>query len=79
MLCFFQGESLGVSAPCPLAEEPLQCPQGRRMSLLLDHHSPSAQWMSWAFPCLTVVVIFIVLSLVIGFCLRNLILKTVCV
>lgn len=79
MLCFFQGESLSVSAPCPLAEEPLRSPQGWRASLLLDHHSPSAQWMSWAFLCPTVMVIFIVLSLVIGFCLRNLILKTVCV
>lgn len=75
MLCSVQGEALGVSAPCPLAEELLQCPQGQRVSLFLDHHSPSAQWMSWAFPCLTVVVIVIILSLVIGFCLCNLILN----
>lgn len=71
----FSGRIPGCISPCPLAEELLQCPQGWRVSLLLDHHSPSAQWMSWAFPCLTVVVVVLILSLVIGFCLRNLILK----
>ena len=74
MLCSFQGEPLGVSHLALWLRSFSSVLRGGGC-LLLDHHSPSAQWISWAFPCLTVVVIVLILSLAIGFCLRNLILK----